>query len=143
LFNFPLSQHTGIIIKAVKQLDNMDAATYIKEILKLEESYKSANPDYIDSPFISNHDTTRISAQCIYNEDQMKMAAGLLLTMKGSPFIYYGEESGMSSLGSKDENKRLPMRWSDTDSKYMTKGPIDADDVDHEFSGVDEQLKDP
>ena len=29
------------------------------------------------------------------------MAAGLMMTMNGAPFIYYGEEIGMASVGKK------------------------------------------
>lgn len=143
LFNFPLAQHDGLIVKAAKQISNIDAVTYIENLIKTDESYRKSNTDYIDSPFVSNHDTSRISAQCQNNEDQMKMAAGLLLTMRGSPFIYYGEEIGMNSYGGKDENKRLPMQWSITDDKNMTKGPIDADEVEQIFQPVDLQMEDP
>lgn len=44
------------------------------------------------------------------NEDKAKLAAFLLLTSPGTPFIYYGEEIGMT--GQKpDENIRRPMQW--------------------------------
>lgn len=50
----------------------------------------------------------------------------------------------MSSSGKKDENKRLPMIWSDADTTGMTVGPKDADqDITFAFAGVDEQLRDP
>ena len=50
----------------------------------------------------------------------------------------------MSSSGKKDENKRLPMIWSDTDETGMTDGPLDADkDIVSAFSGVAQQLEDP
>jgi glycosidase len=40
----------------------------------------------------------------------MRMAAAMLLTLPGRPYIYYGEELGME--GKKpDENLREPMRW--------------------------------
>nr|WP_262495842.1 alpha-amylase family glycosyl hydrolase [Paenibacillus sedimenti] len=44
------------------------------------------------------------------NTDQAKMAASLLLTLPGNPFIYYGDEIGMKGSG-RDENKREPMQW--------------------------------
>ncbi|HEX7002202.1 MAG TPA: DUF3459 domain-containing protein, partial [Trueperaceae bacterium] len=38
--------------------------------------------------------------------------ASLLLTLPGTPFIYYGEEIGMpDGPGSRDVEKRTPMRW--------------------------------
>ena len=45
------------------------------------------------------------------NVEKAKIAAFILLTSPGTPFIYYGEEIGM--LGRKpDENIRRPMQWS-------------------------------
>lgn len=39
------------------------------------------------------------------------MAAQTYLLMPGNPFIYYGEELGLTGSGI-DQNKRLPMPWS-------------------------------
>ena len=65
------------------------------------------------------------------------------MTLSGNPFVYYGEEIGMSSAGTKDENKRLPFIWSDTDTTGMTKGPKDADaGITSAFAGVEEQQAD-
>ncbi len=143
LFNFPVAQHNGKIIKTARKLGDSSALSFAQTIVSLQNKYRESNPSFIDSPFISNHDTTRISAQCANDENQMKMAAGLLLTMNGSPFVYYGEEIGMNSLGGKDENKRLPMQWSVIDRGGITKGPLAADTVVQKFAPVDEQLEDP
>jgi glycosidase len=44
------------------------------------------------------------------DEGAAKIAASILLTSPGVPFIYYGEEIGL--MGRKpDENIRLPMQW--------------------------------
>jgi glycosidase len=44
------------------------------------------------------------------DKDKAKMAAALLLTLPGSPYLYYGEEIGM--LGKKpDEQIREPFLW--------------------------------
>jgi glycosidase len=44
------------------------------------------------------------------NPQHMRMAAAMLLTLPGQPFVYYGEELGMR--GEKpDPNLREPMRW--------------------------------
>lgn len=60
--------------------------------------------------FLTNHDMNRIMNALLEDPQKAKMAAFLLLTAPGVPFIYYGEEIGM--LGSKpDENIRRPMQW--------------------------------
>ena len=141
-FNFPLAMHNGEIVKAVRKLGSSTASSFANSLIHIYDLYKSSNPDYIDAPFISNHDTTRVSAQCVNNEDMMKMSAGVLLTLDGSPFVYYGEEIGMNSYGDKDENKRLPMNWSNTDTRGMTRKPSNADIVEQKFPAVDEQLED-
>jgi glycosidase len=141
-FNFPLSQYDGLVINAVRKLGIGSASSLAKNLVKMQEAYSLSNPGYIDAPFISNHDTTRISAMCVNDEQQMKMSAGLLLTMSGNPFVYYGEEIGMNSSGKKDENKRLPMQWS-KDGLGMTRKPTNADNVEQTFAPVEEQLADP
>ena len=52
-----------------------------------------------------------------------KLAAVLLLTSPGTPYIYYGEEIGMQ--GEKpDEDIRLPMQWSaDANAGFTTGTP--------------------
>lgn len=143
LFNFPMAQYNGIIVSTVRKLGSYRADYFGGTLEHLNDVYRESNPDYIDAPFLSNHDTTRVSAQCMNNEELMKMAAGILLTLNGSPFVYYGEEIGMNSMGDKDENKRLPMQWSKTDVTGMTTILSGADEVEQKFDALDEQLQDP
>lgn len=44
------------------------------------------------------------------NAQHMRMAAALLLTLPGQPFVYYGEELGMRGR-KPDPDVREPMRW--------------------------------
>lgn len=142
MFNFDVADTEGKLIKAAR--GNYKAANFVESMVGYQTDYAEQNPDYIDAPFIANHDMGRVANGLQKNEDNMKMACGLLMTMNGSPFVYYGEEIGMSSSGSKDENKRLAMIWSDTDTTGMTDGPKDADSgIVSAFAGVDEQLADP
>ncbi len=142
LFNFPASQYNGFITMTARGLPNKTGLNLAKEILDYESAYFEANPNYIDAPFISNHDTTRISAQCVNDEENMKFSAGILLSLTGSPFVYYGEELGMNSSGSKDENKRLPMHWSEIPNDDTTDPPANADVVEQQFKSLEEQQKD-
>ena len=63
----------------------------------------------INSIFITNHDQTRV-ASMVDTIEQAKLAGALLLTSKGMPFIYYGEELGQESNNS-DNNRREPFDW--------------------------------
>jgi alpha-amylase len=49
------------------------------------------------SPFITNHDMTRVSSLFQQNLDRLKLAAYLMLTSSGTPVLYYGEEIGMTN----------------------------------------------
>lgn len=66
--------------------------------------------------FITNHDQNRVIDQLQGDEDKARMAASILLTAPGVPFVYYGEEIGMT--GTKpDEDIRLPMQWNSNSPK--------------------------
>ncbi len=54
------------------------------------------------------------------NPQHMRMAAAMLLTLPGQPFVYYGEELGMR--GEKpDPNLREPMRWNRVAGRCLAK----------------------
>ncbi|MBK8987042.1 MAG: alpha-amylase [Chloroflexi bacterium] len=60
--------------------------------------------------FLTNHDQNRVMS-LLRDPTKAKIAAALLMTSPGVPFLYYGEEIGMT--GTKpDEDIRLPMQWS-------------------------------
>ena len=78
-------------------------------------------PSYRFSPFLSNHDGTRVMTRLGNDIPRAKLAATLLLTLPGLPFIYYGEEIGMT--GDKpDERLRTPMQWSPQTGVGFTTG---------------------
>jgi glycosidase len=63
------------------------------------------------APFLTNHDQDRVMGLLGGDPARMKLAATALLTIPGLPFVYYGEEIGVT--GAKpDENLRTPMQWS-------------------------------
>jgi glycosidase len=63
--------------------------------------------------FLTNHDQDRVASQLGGDASELRVAADLLLTGPGVPFIYYGEEIGMSRR-KPDERIRTPMRWDAT-----------------------------
>lgn len=142
MFNFDAADVEGKLVKTAR--GNYKAASFVGNMAGYQTEYAVENPEFIDAPFIANHDMGRVANALMKDANDMKMACGLLMTMNGSPFVYYGEEIGMSSSGKKDENKRLAMVWSDTDTTGMTKGPLDADkDIVFAFEGVEQQQRDP
>lgn len=63
--------------------------------------------------FLTNHDQNRVMNQVRNNPGAARVAASTLLTAPGVPFLYYGEEIGMT--GQKpDERIRTPMQWDAT-----------------------------
>lgn len=63
--------------------------------------------------FLSNHDQNRVFDVLGNNIQKAKVAASLLLTQPGVPFLYYGEEVAMKGV-KPDEDIRRPMQWSNT-----------------------------
>ncbi|PXV59185.1 Glycosidase [Dyella jiangningensis] len=105
IFDFPLAEQLIVSAKGEK-------AGKLAQLLKdTYDDYKVAgDTPHIDSTFLSNHDQERVMSRLNGNLDHMRMAAAMLLTLPGRPYIYYGEELGME--GKKpDENLREPMRW--------------------------------
>ena len=140
-FNFDAGDSTGRLIKTAGGMGKMSA--YANALVRYQEEFGGKNPDYIDAPFITNHDQGRVANALKNDADDMKKACGLLMSMQGAPFVYYGEEIGMKSGGSSDENKRIAFYWSDEDLEGMTKGPEGAETIKSNFEALDKQASDP
>ncbi|MEO8611924.1 MAG: alpha-amylase family glycosyl hydrolase [Chloroflexota bacterium] len=63
--------------------------------------------------FLTNHDQNRIMNELHRDFNKVGVAASLLLTQPGVPFIYYGEEIGMTGI-KPDECIRTMFQWDDT-----------------------------
>ena len=138
LFNFPFAQAGGHIVNAVRHGEGNRLARHIEA---WDTRIKAVNPSAIDAPFLTNHDIARIAGILSSDTRSMKMAAAIYLFMPGSPFIYYGEEIGMTGSG-RDENKRQPMVFSVQDSTGRPNPPPYTEQTQNLAAGVDGQLKD-
>lgn len=115
-FNFDLAK---TLLSSARSEKSTDIAFSLSRVYDYYN--KSSQGAFVDAPFLSNHDQTRVMSELEGNVNHAKMAASLLLTLPGNPFIYYGEEIGM--LGMKpDERLREPMVWSDVSSGGAQKG---------------------
>jgi glycosidase len=94
------------------------------------------------APFLRNHDQTRTLTLLGGDVAGAKLAATLLLTLPGLPFVYYGEEIGMT--GDKpDERLRTPMQWNRGPAAGFTRGtPWEALQPDSLTANVEAQEAD-
>jgi glycosidase len=93
--------------------------------------------------FLTNHDQDRVMTVLSNNMTKMKQAASLYLTMPGAPFLYYGEEIGMTGSGA-DENKRRPMQWNTSAQAGFTTGrPWEAVNSGFQTANVQTMAGDP
>ena len=76
------------------------------------------------APMLTNYDLTRLMSSFEGNPEKVKVAASLMLTLPGVPFIYYGEEIGMRGLieGMGYDEVRRPMQWSDQENAGFSTG---------------------
>jgi glycosidase len=93
--------------------------------------------------FLRNHDQTRTMTELNGDARRARLAATLLLTMPGIPFVYYGEEIGMT--GAKpDPRLRTPMHWNRQASMGFTTGlPWEPLQPDSLSANVEVQASDP
>ena len=105
VFDFPLAER---LVKAARSGRDDGIG---RDLVHMQTVYRAAAGHYVmDAPFLSNHDQQRVMTDLGGNLDKMKLAAAMLLTLPGNPFVYYGEEIGMR--GTKpDPLDREPMRW--------------------------------
>ena len=86
-----------------------DFATTINYFQNLFRGYRS---DFIDAIKLTNHDEDRAANDLGRDLAKEKLAAAVLLTSPGKPYIYQGEELGYWGSKSKgDEYVRAPIKW--------------------------------
>ena len=113
--------------------------------LTIQSKIRSVSKAYVAGQygvFLSNHDQNRSFETFNKNILKAKMAASILLTIQGVPYVYYGEEIGM--LGVKpDEDIRKPMQWSSEANGGFTIGvPWRQLNSDYTAKNVSVQLDD-
>ncbi len=115
------------------------AAGLLTGFLRLQDTL----PAYRWSPFLTNHDQTRTLTVLGGDVARARLAATLLLTLPGLPFIYYGEEIGMT--GDKpDPRLRTPMQWSPRPGAGFTSAkPWEAPQPDSLTTNVAVEDRDP
>ena len=134
-FDFELS---GGIIQTVNLGDAGPVSAALARIAALY-------PDgVLDGTFLANHDMTRLATQLGGDRVKQGQAAALLLTLPGTPWLYYGEEVGLrNGPAGSDEEKRTPMPWTDTDAGFTAGAPWYRFSSGRDIANVAAQTHDP
>lgn len=139
LFDFALAGPGGQLVAALRE---GTGAQWIQQAAARNAQIMAAGPRARNAVFLSNHDMARSSGILRRDLPRQKAAAAAYLLLAGIPFVYYGEEIGLSGSG-RDENKRLPMLWSAKDAAGQCLPPQGADQAQKLEAGVAEQSGDP
>ncbi|HVO70375.1 MAG TPA: alpha-amylase family glycosyl hydrolase [Aggregatilineaceae bacterium] len=82
-------------------------------LILAEDTVVVTYPPQQYATFLTNHDQNRVMSQLSGDVGAARVVATILMTSPGVPFIYYGEEIGMT--GTKpDERIRTPLPWDGT-----------------------------
>ena len=143
LFDFPFGNSDGKIVEVLRGAGKADKVSgFANALEKADKAYRGANPDYIDAPFLSNHDVGRIAGFVSQDMSKTKLAGAMNLFMSGSAFLYYGEEIGMTGSGN-DPSKRAPMYWNDARDNGTTNPPPECVlPESYPFGSLESQRKD-
>lgn len=88
----------------------------------VQQRKDSVAPLNFFAPFLTNHDQERVAYQLKEHDSKAKLAAAMLFSSPGTPYIYYGEEIGLTQDRSgHDVFKRAPMLWDNTTQAGFTK----------------------
>ncbi len=143
IFNFAFANTSGKLMQVLRGAGNPNqVTTFATALEKADAAYLGSNPNYIDAPFLSNHDIGRIAGFCGYDEYKTKLAGAMNLFMSGSAFIYYGEEIGMPGSGN-DPSKRAPFFWNDARDNGTTNPPPECEiPEEYPFGSLEAQRND-
>ena len=141
--DFPIAE------KVVSTALKTGSTSYVSNLMTIYKRYSSVDPNFISAPFLRNHDEDRLANEFNGDISKLKLVSEMLLTLPGSPIIYYGEETGM--YGSKsngesaydvsvwDETRRLPINFGDS---YTTTWFNDPSFIDVEKNKSVASIKD-
>jgi len=106
IFDFDLAYY----VRQALARGRMDAASFAAWLDHHEKAY----PGLVMATLLDNHDMNRFLWMAGGNVERLKLAATLLMTMPGTPIIYYGTEVGLSQRYDgviENAEARLPMPW--------------------------------
>ena len=138
-------EFADLVINSVNSNGNFQ---YVDRVIGWENLAKARQEDAILSTFLRNHDQDRLASVLSNHPGRLRLAAEMLLTVPGTPFLYYGEELGVLGVRSNmapiwDESVRLPMLF---ENEFKTTWPMAAWNYEDPFNanvaGVQTQMAD-
>jgi glycosidase len=90
----------------------------LANILRQDSLYP--HPEFL-VPFFGNHDTTRFAGTPEGTSARLKLAFGLIFTVRGIPEMYYGDEIGMPGGRDPDNRRDFPGGWTADPRNAFTK----------------------
>jgi glycosidase len=111
VFDFPLQ----FTIRDV--LLNNAPAGLLTNILRQDSLY--LHPELL-VPFFANHDLPRFTSAEGASPEKLKLAIGLVLTLRGIPELYYGDELGMTGGADPDNRHDFPGGWTEDQKNAFT-----------------------
>jgi glycosidase len=121
VFDFPSMFAMRDVFAADKPMDSL------AKVIAQDRLY--ANPSVL-VPFLGNHDLPRFMSLPGANPAKLKLAFTYLLSLRGTPEIYYGDEIGMAGGDDPDNRRDFPGGWNgDSQNAFETAGrtPEQAD----------------
>lgn len=138
LFNFDM----GYAITAAVQAGR-DTSGLISRYKAINDYYNSITREYIDATFLKNHDQNRILSELNDRPEKQRVAASILMSLPGTPYIYYGEEIGMKGR-KPDEYIREPFIWAPGQSDpAQTRWQQPRYSTEQTVTPLNQQLQDP
>jgi len=111
LFDFPL-------YFTLREVLNGAPVGKLANLLRQDSLYP--HPDFLVS-FFGNHDTTRLGDATQGGSGKLKLAFGLIFTIRGIPEIYYGDELEMTGGRDPDNRHDFPGGWTEDARNAFTK----------------------
>lgn len=112
---------SGFDFKVAEEMIGAAQSGSNKDIIRAHRNAMRDYPLNQFATFLTNHDQNRLANLLNNDVGKNKVAASLLMTGPGIPFMYYGEEIGMT--GTKpDERIRTPMQWENSETAGFTSG---------------------
>jgi glycosidase len=98
-FDFPVYFALRDVLTAGQPMTELD------KVLRQDALYP--HPERLVT-FIGNHDTSRFITAADGSAEKLKLAIGLILTLRGMPLIYSGDEIGMPGGNDPDDRRDFP-----------------------------------